>query len=706
MAVSRPRHRHREELPSHRRTKFGGVILSDRTIREQIDAGRIGIDPLGPNAIQPSSVDIRLDNSFRVFLNHTRTVIDVKEDLSDLTQQVDIDDGDAFILHPGEFVLASTREVITLPDDIVARIEGKSSLARLGLLIHSSLPGSEPVYVVEHGQWVARPIEEVVRKQLDGHVVAFDPDTFDVGFHAITGWFEGPADRIYEVELASGRRVNVTAGHNLFTVDEEGALAKTRTGSLVPGTRVAVPRRLPHPPAASNGAPQLRFADHVPDRAPIELTVTGPAVDRLMLERRDDVVTSLQRHGFASTASSYLSVGRVPFVVLREFPDAVDALSSLDRFGWRGGTNVVPAVIEIDDDTAWMLGMYVAEGYRRRRQIVISNTDASRLDRIESVFAGWGLPAHRSDGATTICSAACSALFDWLGTGGKAPTKRIPPMVFSWAARHQEAFLAGLVDGDGSTAGGRTSVWTTSDGLVSDIMLLLAQLGHPTGSTARPARGNARPSWQVYAPDNEHKLLTAIPLPDRLLVRLRGDAGLAQNELAERAGYSHATDVCNIENRSGRDAVRRRTLERLRDALAAAGQRSLELDRLVDGDLCWDEVVAVRDTGRTETIYDIEVRPDGRKIENFLAGHGGVFVSNTAGFIDPGFSGHITLELANVATLPITLYPGMKIGQLSFMTMTTAAEVPYGSPQLGSKYHGQRGPTPSRYFENFDRDAE
>jgi dCTP deaminase len=120
------------------------VILSDRTIREQLDAGRIGIDPLGPNAVQPSSVDIRLDNSFRVFLNHTRTVIDVKEDLSDLTQQVDIEEGEAFILHPGEFVLASTREVVTLPDDIVARIEGKSSLARLGLLIHSTAGFIDP----------------------------------------------------------------------------------------------------------------------------------------------------------------------------------------------------------------------------------------------------------------------------------------------------------------------------------------------------------------------------------------------------------------------------------------------------------------------------------------------------------------------------------------------------------------------------------
>jgi dCTP deaminase len=114
------------------------MILSDRTIREQLAAGRIAIDPLDDSCIQPSSVDLRLDRLFRVFLNHTMSVIDVRKDLSDLTQEVEIADGDAFILHPGEFVLGSTSEKISLPDDIVARIEGKSSLGRLGLLIHST----------------------------------------------------------------------------------------------------------------------------------------------------------------------------------------------------------------------------------------------------------------------------------------------------------------------------------------------------------------------------------------------------------------------------------------------------------------------------------------------------------------------------------------------------------------------------------------
>ena len=117
------------------------MILSDRTIREELEAGRIVVDPFDDSCIQPSSVDVRLDRYFRVFLNHTMAVIDVKQNLEELTRLVEIDEGDtdrAFILHPGEFVLGSTYERVGLPDDTVARIEGKSSLGRLGLLIHST----------------------------------------------------------------------------------------------------------------------------------------------------------------------------------------------------------------------------------------------------------------------------------------------------------------------------------------------------------------------------------------------------------------------------------------------------------------------------------------------------------------------------------------------------------------------------------------
>ncbi|MDG1188043.1 MAG: dCTP deaminase [Ilumatobacter sp.] len=120
------------------------MILSDRTLREQLNAGRIVIDPLDETLIQPSSIDVRISNLFRVFRNHTRGVIDVKQDLTDLTELIEMpasldgNDTAAFMLHPGEFVLGSTLERVGVPGDLVGRVEGKSSLGRLGLMIHST----------------------------------------------------------------------------------------------------------------------------------------------------------------------------------------------------------------------------------------------------------------------------------------------------------------------------------------------------------------------------------------------------------------------------------------------------------------------------------------------------------------------------------------------------------------------------------------
>ena len=116
------------------------MVLSDRTIRNEIDSGRLVFDPYDAAMVQPSSVDVRVDGKFRVFHNARYPFIDVRQPMEDLTELVEIGSGpeDKFILHPGEFVLGQTLERVRLPDDLVARLEGKSSLGRLGLLIHST----------------------------------------------------------------------------------------------------------------------------------------------------------------------------------------------------------------------------------------------------------------------------------------------------------------------------------------------------------------------------------------------------------------------------------------------------------------------------------------------------------------------------------------------------------------------------------------
>ena len=279
----------------------------------------------------------------------------------------------------------------------------------------------------------------------------------------------------------------------------------------------------------------------------------------------------------------------------------------------------------------------------------------------------------------------------------------MPRGVLGWPTEFLQAFLDGFVVGDGSIEDTRISLWTSSDGLAGDLLVLLTRLGLRAGSTYR-TRGISG-LHQIYTPYREHKLLTSVPLPDELLRGVRERVGLWQFEASLRMGYASGSGLNNIEQGVDRDAVRLATLRKLREVYADAGasrQDLQHLDRLIDGGLSWDVVVEVRETESIEPIYDIEVRPGGRKIENFVAGVGGVLVANTAGFVDAGFEGHLTLELSNVANLPIVLYPGMKIGQLAFFQLDRPAENPYGSTEVGSKYKGQEGPTASKYFLNFD----
>jgi dCTP deaminase len=120
------------------------VLLSDRDILAELDAKRVVLDPFERSMLQPSSIDVRLDRLFRVFENHRYPHIDPAEDQPELTRLVEPESEEPFILHPGEFVLGSTYEVVTLPDDIAARLEGKSSLGRLGLLTHSTAGFIDP----------------------------------------------------------------------------------------------------------------------------------------------------------------------------------------------------------------------------------------------------------------------------------------------------------------------------------------------------------------------------------------------------------------------------------------------------------------------------------------------------------------------------------------------------------------------------------
>ena len=122
----------------------GHVLLSDHDIRAELESGRVRLDPYEPAMIQPSSIDVRLDKYFRLFDNHRYAVIDPALEQPELTRLVEVPTGEPLVLHPGEFVLGSTYEAVTLPDDVAARLEGKSSLGRLGLIVHATAGFCDP----------------------------------------------------------------------------------------------------------------------------------------------------------------------------------------------------------------------------------------------------------------------------------------------------------------------------------------------------------------------------------------------------------------------------------------------------------------------------------------------------------------------------------------------------------------------------------
>jgi len=674
------------------------MILSDRDIREAIAGGRIKIEPFSDDDVQPSSIDLHVDRFFRTFHNARHPFIDVKKPMEDLTELVEVNEDEAFILHPGEFVLGSTREYVSLPTDLVARLEGKSSLGRLGLLIHSSLPGDEPILYLHDGQLRQITIETIVRKQLEGQVVSFDPETFEIAYHDVTGWHETEPDRIFEVRLASGRRIRLTGGHALFTLNSSGDLTKVRVLELTAGSKVAVPGFIPDPRDVEPTIDLLRLA---PESSYSSLVVGGPTVADAFADTWSEIAALFKDIG-NNHIHFYRSRQQLPMSVALQIDGLVRRLGPDDRLAIRGSRHRLPVQIAVDSELAWLLGLYVAEGSRREKQAVLSNTDQAILDRAQAVLARLGMPVYRSAGAITCCSQLFASLMEWLEMGRYAASKRIPAMLLGWPEPLLKAFLEGFVDGDGSRQSFRTSMWTSSSELVGDLLLLCSRLHLRAGSCYRERRNVLwQPQWQVYIPLNEHKLLTSVPQCSDLLAQVRRETGLSQVAAARLAGFKHNTQLCNIEK--NRAPVQFRTLRALRHAYSRAQPPSLyKLERLLEGGILWDRVVEVIDTGEVEPVFDLEVLPNGRRIENFVAGRGGVFTSNTAGYVDPGFEGHLTLELSNVANLPITLYPNMKIGQISFFRLTSEAEHPYGSSKVGSKYQGQRGPTPSRYHENFE----
>ncbi|WP_394350883.1 dCTP deaminase domain-containing protein [Halobacterium sp. CBA1126] len=553
------------------------------------------------------------------------------------------------------------------------------------MVVHASLPADEQLFLwTPEDGFGFHQIGDVVENEAAAHAVSFDPETLSVRTFPVTDFITNPAKRIYRVTLDSGRSVLVTKDHNVFTLDEHGQVTRVASEDAE-GEHVMVPGTLPE---ASPPTLELDLVDMF--RGDGE--VVAYATDGVGQVDWSDVQASTRRH-YQSRNSAPLNA-----VSSASLPEEAEV-------AFKQSDARLPRTIPVTRELGWILGFYVAEGYARRKQVVFTQNDRERLERVADWFRQYDTSLswnETPDGIhqLTVCSALWSKLFRELaGSGGE---KNVPDRTWNWPDVVLEAFLDGLLDGDGHRRDARDTLYTANESLADRATYLGSRLGYLTSTYHRRRDQYIEPTdvdhegdeWSVDFYEDAHKRGQYVPNPSELLRDLRDEAGLRMSDVAEEAGYSSKSSISNIENREY-ETVRRDSLERLRECYASHGVDTSRLDQILDGEVVFDRVESVEDTGRVETTYDLEVQPGGRQVENFLGGFGGIFLSNTAGFIDPGFEGRVTLELSNLGKVPVALTPDMRISQLVFTELASPAERPYGA-ERGSKYQDQDGPQASR----------
>jgi len=520
-------------------------VLSDGTIRRLVAEGRVRIEPWDETMVQPASVDLRLGSSFRVFHNHRIGAIDLADPPTNLTELVEIDDGESFVIHPGEFVLGRTEEHVELPDDVVARIEGKA------LALDTPVPtpdGWRTLGDLEPGDWVFAPT---------GHEI--------------------PVTAVSEVMLGRPCR-EVTFSDGTTVVADVDHLWRVRTHDAAPHRRRTlttdqIARALRRGNGCRWQVDQCRPIQYDERELPVDPYVLGAWI------------------GDGTSSAAIITCADQP--ILREIELAGYPIQRASgplayRIGGAGHTR--------DART----GRYTPN------------------DSLNSSLARIGVLGH----------------------------KHIPRDYLEASIEQRRALLEGLMDTDGYVDTlGRCDLTTINHDLAEQYAELIASLGH------RPVIATKTATLYGKVCGLRHEVTFT---PREIVFRL-----------PRKRARQHLTQRFN----------RGRSITGVRD-VGSVPVRCIQV-------------------GTEEGTFLITRRfiPT----HNSSLGRLGLIVHATAGFVDPGFKGTLTLEITNLTRVPIILWPGKPIAQLSFMALDRPAERPYGHPDLGSHYHGQVEATESRY---------
>jgi deoxycytidine triphosphate deaminase len=531
-------------------------VLSDRDIRTALEAGEIGIRPYDPADLQPSSVDLHLDRSFRVFRNNRYPYIDVRAPQPDLTEMLRVADDEPFVLHPGEFVLGQTLEWVELPNDLVARLEGKA------LALDTPVP---------------TPTGWRTMADLEPGDTVFDETGAPTPVVDTTPPMVGRPCR--EVTFSDGTRVVADSSHQWATIDKNGR----------------------------------RYG-----RARVEVRTT------------DEVARSVRANGELNH--------HIPLAGPVQYPSRLDLPIEPYTLGaWLGdGTTTAAAITSVDDE---ILQQISGEGYPVRR--------LSYAPHLYSIGA-----TGRTRDTRTGRFKRNGTLSSQLRNLGMRDGKYVPRPYLEAGVGQRLSLLQGLMDTDGyvDDVAGRCEFTSVNEGLADSVVELAASLGF------RPIKSEGRATLNGVDHGPKYRVKFT---PDQPVFRLTRKLA-RQKAVGARYHRFRAIDV-----------VREVPSVPVRCIQVASPHGVFLVSRSFI------------------------------PTHNSSLGRLGLLIHSTAGYVDPGWKGNLTLELSNVANLPIALYFGMKIGQISFFKMSSAVERPYGSPELGSKYQGQSEPTASAFHRDF-----
>ncbi len=531
----------------------------------------------------------------------------------------------------GKALFIDTEQSLPYDEKIFVRTKKGVKMAKIGDVVENALKNG----FVMAGETMS------TGKNPDGlECFSFDPEENKIKAFPITGFMRHKEQDVFLVTLLSGRKVRVTEHHNFFSISGDGSLGDVATSRLKAGDKIAVAANLP-----------IECFEKELDLSEIleggNLYVRGIAN---LPEFKDELkAVAEHRDGSSDRAYNWISRSALPLDVFLEFKGRFpkETLSMLRIGGW-SRSNTLPLIIKIDADFMRFLGLYVAEGSCVRKDygngtmanhVIITNTDSKIENFVKKFGSRLGVKFRRSKNDITASSKPFAMLIKKLDLGDNSYVKKCPSFILSAGRDMAGEFLSGYIDGDGSIDGtsGSTNCETTSHLLAEDLMSITQSLGIPARNSTvlRYASHKERKElktfnirWQTAAERDSR--LEELPNSNReigmLLKSLRDAEGSSQIQIAKEAGINPSV-ISSIE--SGRiKNVRKSELRKILGGFKACSRIKSNLTKVIDGEIWFDEVKSIEKAGH-EPVYDIEVLPDGRPVQNFIGGYGGIILHNT-----------------------------------------------------------------------------